>query len=52
VDSVSRVIPITSEHIADATAYKKKPQTDYILAFAKVSDGVKILLNSEHLFIL
>ena len=50
VDSVSRVIPITSEHIADATAYKKNPQTNYILAFAKVSDGVKVLLNTELLF--
>jgi len=52
VDSVSRVIPITSEHIADATAYKNKPQTDYILAFAKVTDGVKILLNTERLFVI
>ena len=50
VDSVSRVIPITSEHIADATAYKKNPLTDYILAFAKVTDGVKVLLNTERLF--
>ncbi|CAK0782108.1 purine-binding chemotaxis protein CheW [Gammaproteobacteria bacterium] len=50
VDAVSRVIPVTSEHIADASAYKSKPQTDYILAFAKVSDGVKILLNTERLF--
>ncbi|CAK0763014.1 purine-binding chemotaxis protein CheW [Gammaproteobacteria bacterium] len=51
VDAVSRVISITAEHIADATTYKNKPQTDYILAFAKVSDGVKILLNTEHLFV-
>jgi len=50
VDSVSRVINITSDHVADASAYKKKPQTDYILAFAKVNDGVKILLNTERLF--
>ncbi|MEI6413414.1 MAG: ABC transporter substrate-binding protein [Pseudomonadota bacterium] len=50
VDAVSRVIPVTVEHIADASAYKNKPQTDYILAFAKVSDGIKILLNTERLF--
>ncbi len=50
VDAVSRVIPITAEHIADASSYKKNPQTNYILAFAKVSDGVKVLLNTERLF--
>ncbi|CAK0765403.1 two-component system, chemotaxis family, chemotaxis protein CheY [Gammaproteobacteria bacterium] len=50
VDAVSRVVPITSDHIADAGAYKQKPQTDYILAFAKVGDGVKILLDTERLF--
>lgn len=50
VDTVSRVIPITAAHIADAGTYKSKAQTDYILAFAKVDDGVKILLDTERLF--
>lgn len=50
VDAVSRVIPVTADHIADASAYKGKPQTDYILAFAKVGESVKILLNTERLF--
>lgn len=50
VDAVAGVIDVKGDTIADATLFKNRPETKYILGFAKTASGIKILLDSEQLF--
>jgi len=45
VDSVSEVLNIKSEDIAETPSFGTKLKTDYILGMAKMEGGVKILLD-------
>jgi purine-binding chemotaxis protein CheW len=45
VDSVSEVLNIKGEEIADTPTFGVRLDTDYILGMAKVKGGVKILLD-------
>ncbi|RJR47258.1 MAG: response regulator [Desulfobacteraceae bacterium] len=47
VDSVSEVLNIKAEEIEETPAFGAKVDTDYILGMAKISGGVKILLNID-----
>ena len=47
VDSVSEVLNIKSEDIEETPSFGAKVDTDYILGMAKISGGVKILLNID-----
>ncbi|RJR32525.1 MAG: purine-binding chemotaxis protein CheW [Desulfobacteraceae bacterium] len=47
VDSVSEVLNIKGEDIEETPAFGAKVDTDYILGMAKISGGVKILLNID-----
>ena len=47
VDSVSEVLNIKSDDIEEAPSFGAKVDTDYILGMAKISGGVKILLNID-----
>jgi purine-binding chemotaxis protein CheW len=47
VDSVSEVLNIKSEDIEETPGFGKKINTDYILGMAKMSGGVKILLDID-----
>ena len=45
VDSVSEVLNIKSDDIEETPGFGTKVNTDYILGMAKISGGVKILLD-------
>ncbi|PKN62846.1 MAG: chemotaxis protein CheW [Deltaproteobacteria bacterium HGW-Deltaproteobacteria-15] len=47
VDSVSEVLNIKSEDIEETPGFGTKVNTDYILGMAKLSGGVKILLDID-----
>lgn len=47
VDSVSEVLNIKGDEIEDAPTFGTKLNTDYILGMAKISGGVKILLDID-----
>ncbi|RJR47261.1 MAG: purine-binding chemotaxis protein CheW [Desulfobacteraceae bacterium] len=47
VDSVSEVLNIKTEDIEETPGFGAKVNTDYILGMAKVSGGVKILLDID-----
>jgi purine-binding chemotaxis protein CheW len=47
VDSVSEVVNIKSEDIEDTPTFGTRLDTDYILGMAKLSGGVKILLDID-----
>ncbi len=47
VDSVSEVLNIAGEDIEDTPTFGTKLNTDYIHGMAKISDGVKILLDVD-----
>ncbi|PKN29699.1 MAG: chemotaxis protein CheW [Deltaproteobacteria bacterium HGW-Deltaproteobacteria-21] len=47
VDSVSEVLNIKSDDIEETPSFGAKVETDYILGMAKISGGVKILLNID-----
>ena len=47
VDSVSEVLNIKSEDIEETPGFGTKVDTDYILGMAKMSGGVKILLDID-----
>ncbi len=47
VDSVSEVLNIEGEDIEDTPTFGTKLNTDYIHGMAKISDGVKILLDVD-----
>jgi purine-binding chemotaxis protein CheW len=47
VDSVSEVLNIKAENIADTPTFGAKLDTDYILGMAKMEGGVKILLDID-----
>ena len=47
VDSVSEVLNIKGEDIADAPSFGTQMDTEYILGMAKMGKGVKILLDIE-----
>jgi purine-binding chemotaxis protein CheW len=47
VDSVSEVLNIKAEDIEGTPEFGAKVDTDYILGMAKMSGGVKILLNID-----
>jgi chemotaxis signal transduction protein len=47
VDSVSEVVNIKREDIADTPSFGTTVQTDYILGMAKLGSGVKILLDID-----
>ncbi|RJR32518.1 MAG: purine-binding chemotaxis protein CheW [Desulfobacteraceae bacterium] len=47
VDSVSEVLNIKSEDIEETPGFGAKVNTEYILGMAKVSGGVKILLDID-----
>ena len=47
VDSVSEVLNIKGEDIADTPTFGTKLDTDFILGMAKIEGGVKILLDID-----
>ncbi|MFN3535421.1 MAG: chemotaxis protein CheW [Desulfatiglandales bacterium] len=47
VDSVSEVLNIKEDQIADTPSFGTDVDTDYILGIAKTGDGVKILLDID-----
>ncbi|MBF0530557.1 MAG: purine-binding chemotaxis protein CheW [Deltaproteobacteria bacterium] len=47
VDSVSEVVNIKSEDVEETPTFGTKMDTDYILGMAKISGGVKILLDID-----
>jgi len=47
VDSVSEVLNIKSDDIEETPSFGAKVKTDYILGMAKISGGVKILINID-----
>lgn len=47
VDSVSEVLNIKAEDIEETPSFGAKVETDYILGMAKISGGVKILINID-----
>jgi purine-binding chemotaxis protein CheW len=47
VDSVSEVLNIKGEEIEDTPTFGTRLNTDYILGIAKMSGGVKILLDID-----
>jgi purine-binding chemotaxis protein CheW len=47
VDSVSEVLSIKAEAIAETPTFGTKLNTDYILGMAKIGKGVKILLDID-----
>ena len=47
VDTVSEVLNIKSEDIEETPAFETKLNTDYIMGMAKISGGVKILLDID-----
>jgi purine-binding chemotaxis protein CheW len=47
VDSVSEVLNIKTEDIEETPGFGTKVETDYILGMAKISGGVKILLDID-----
>jgi len=47
VDTVSEVLNIKAEDIEDTPAFGASLDTEYILGMAKVSGGVKILLDID-----
>ena len=50
VDSVSSVFNVAADRIADASSFRTPGNANYILAFAKMDDGMKILLDSQNVF--
>ncbi len=48
VDSVSEVLPIKASTIEDTPSFGTSIDTRHILAVAKIEDGVKILLDIDH----
>jgi purine-binding chemotaxis protein CheW len=48
VDSVSEVLAIKASEIEDAPTFGMGIDTDYILAVAKIENGVKILLDIDN----
>jgi len=50
VDAVSHVHNIKNEDIEDTPMFGAKVHTDFILAMAKIDEGVKTLLNTHRLF--
>jgi len=48
VDSVSEVLNIKNEDIDQRPAFGQEAATDYILGMAKISGGVKILLDIDN----
>ena len=47
VDSVSEVLNVKGDDIADTPAFGTKLNTEYILGMAKKENGVKILLDID-----
>lgn len=47
VDSVTHVIDVTMDNIADASGYRARIETKHMLAFAKMKDDIKILLDTR-----
>lgn len=51
VDAVSEVLNITIEDFEETPTFGIKMNTDYILGMAKIEDGIKILLDIDHILL-